>query len=125
MKKSILFIATCISLTALFSSCFSYQSNNVSVTINDDEDQYTLSATFQERKTRAVQNYINEYAGGATIIKSGRADATVTLDDETAFYIRSKRGKLKIKFDKEENSAAAYEKVKAMCEGIKEIVAEN
>ena len=125
MKKSILFIATCISLTALFSSCFSYQGNNVSVTINDDEDQYTLSATFQERKTRAVQNYINEYAGGATIIKSGRADATVTLDDETAFYIRSKRGKLKIKFDKEENSAAAYEKVKAMCEGIKEIVAEN
>ena len=125
MKKWILFIATCISLTALFSSCFSYQSNNVSVTINDDEDQYTLSATFQERKTRAVQNYINEYAGGATIIKSGRADATVTLDDETAFYIRSKRGKLKIKFDKEENSAAAYEKVKAMCEGIKEIVAEN
>ena len=125
MKKSILFIATCIYLTALFSSCFSYQSNNVSVTINDDEDQYTLSATFQERKTRAVQNYINEYAGGATIIKSGRADATVTLDDETAFYIRSKRGKLKIKFDKEENSAAAYEKVKAMCEGIKEIVAEN
>ena len=125
MKKWILFIATCISLMALFSSCFSYQGNNVSVTINDDEDQYTLSATFQERKTRAVQNYINEYAGGATIIKSGRADATVTLDDETAFYIRSKRGKLKIKFDKEENSAAAYEKVKAMCEGIKEIVVEK
>lgn len=125
MRKFVLFIALSFSVTAFLSSCFSYHSNNVSVKINDDEEQYTLSATYQERKTTAVQNYINEYAGGENIISRGRADATVTLDDDTEFYIRSKKGKLKIKFDKEENSAAAYEKVKAMCQGIKEIVTEN
>jgi len=56
---------------------------------------------------------------------NSRADASITLDDKTTFYIRSKPGNLEIKLNKQENSAASYKKIKKMCEGIKSIVEEK
>jgi hypothetical protein len=128
MKKAFILIAASVFFVNIFSSCFRYHSNDVSISIQEDEEQYRLSAHFEDRKTRAVQNYIREYTASTVNFKSrgnNYVDATVTLDDNTRFYIKSKQGQLKIKLDKEENSAESYEKIKEMCEGVKELLAEN
>lgn len=128
MKKAFILIAAGLFFVNIFSSCFNYRDNDVSISIQEDEEQYRLSARFEDRKTRAVQNYISRYTASTVNFKSRRnkyVDATVTLDDNTRFYIKSKQGLLKIKLDKEENSAESCEKIKKMCEGVKELLAEN
>jgi hypothetical protein len=128
MKKVLILVAAGVFLANIFSSCFNYHDNDVSISIQEDEEEYKLSAHFEDRKTKAVQNFIKEYTASTINFKSSNnnyIDATVTLDDNTRFYIKSKEGLLKIKFDKEENSEASYEKVKEMCEGVKDLLAEN
>ncbi len=128
MKKAFVLVAACVFLANIFSSCFNYHDNDLSISIQEDEEEYKLSAHFEERKTRAVQNFIKEYTASNINFKrrnNNYIDATVTLDDDTKFYIKSKQGILKIKFDKEQNSEASYEKIKEMCEGVKELLAEN
>ena len=128
MKIFLILVAAGVFLANIFSSCFNYHDNDVSVSIQEDEEEYKLSAHFEDRKTRAVQNFIKEYTASTVNFKSkgnNYVDATVTLDDNTKFYIKSKEGLLKIKFDKEQNSEESYEKVKEMCEGVKELLAEN
>ena len=128
MKKAFILIAAGLFFVNIFSSCFNYRDNDVSISIQEDEEQYRLSAHFEDRKTRAVQNYISRYTASTVNFKSRRnkyVDATVTLDDNTRFYIKSKQGLLKIKLDKEENSTESCEKIKKMCEGVKELLAEN
>jgi len=113
---------------SLFSSCFNHHSNDVSISIKEDEAEYRLSARFDDSKTRAVQNYIKQCTASNSIFKHGgrnEIDATVTLDDNTRLYIKSQEGHLKIKLNKEENSEESYERVKEMCEGVKELLAEN
>ena len=128
MKKFLILVAAGVFLANTFSSCFNYHDNDVSISIQEDEDEYKLSAHFEDRKTRAVQNFIKEYTASTVNFKSkgnNYVDATVTLDDNTKFYIKSKEGLLKIKFDKEQNSEESYEKIKEMCEGVKDLLAEN
>ena len=128
MKKVFILVAACVFLATIFSSCFNYHDNDVSISIQEGEEEYKLSAHFEDRKTRAVQNFIKEYTASGISFKrknNNYIDATVTLDDNTRFYIKSKEGLLKIKFDKEQNSEESYEKVKAMCEGVKDLLAEN
>ena len=128
MKKFLILVAAGVFIANTFSSCFNYHDNDVSISIQEDEDEYKLSAHFEDRKTRAVQNFIKEYTASTVNFKSkgnNYVDATVTLDDNTKFYIKSYEGRLKIKFDKEQNSEESYEKIKEMCEGVKDLLAEN
>ncbi|MGG9963910.1 hypothetical protein [Ferruginibacter sp. SUN106] len=129
MKVRFLLMAGALFLGIVFSSCHWHRHyHDVSVSINDDEDIYQLTARFDDNKTRAIENYIHEYTDGDNIFQRGghgNMDATLILDDESRVYIKSREGCLKIKFNKEENSEEAYERVKDMCEGIKEILAKN
>jgi hypothetical protein len=128
MKKVLILVAAGVFLANVFSSCINYHDNDLSISIQEDEEEYKLSAHFEDRKTRAVQNFIKGYTASAVNFKSkgnNYVDATVTLDDNTRFYIKSYEGRLKIKFDKEQNSEESYEKIKEMCEGVKDLLAEN
>ncbi len=51
-----------------------------------------------------------------------RTNATVRLDDDTKFFLRKEPGHIRIKLNKDENSPAAYYRIKAMCEGMKEVM---
>jgi hypothetical protein len=62
------------------------------------------------------------YPNNVSFVNS-EIDATLTLQDQTTFYVRSYPGELELKLDKEKNSYEAYERVKKMCEGIKSVVA--
>ena len=128
MKIRFLLIAGSLFFVSIFSSCYWHHHHDVSISINDDEDIYQLSARFDDDKTRAVDNYIKactETYGRFSYGGQGDLEGTLILDDNTKVYVKSREGRLKIKFNKEENSEEAYEKVKDMCEGIKELLAKN
>jgi hypothetical protein len=130
MKKGFILIAAVVLLTGMFSSCYNYSDYNdddVAISIKENENEYKLSARFDKNKTWVVQNYIENYTENSGLFKSdnNEVEGTVTLDDNTTVYIKSKKGRLKIKLDKEENSEESYERIKDMCEGIKELLAEN
>jgi len=132
MKTRFLFVAAALFLGTAFSSCwhdyYHYDRDNISVTVQEDDEEYRMSARYDDNKTMAVDNYIKtcmESNGHSRYDGHGDFSATLTLDDNSQVYIRSRQGRLKIKFDKEENSEEAYEKIKNMCEGIKQILAEN
>jgi len=128
MKIRFLLVAGVLFFGIVFSSCHNYHDHDVSISINDDGDIYQMTARFHDSKTRAVENYIRECTEDGHIFKyggHGKMDATLTLDDETKVYIKSREGMLKIRFNKEENSEESYERIKDMCEGIKNLLAKN
>jgi hypothetical protein len=125
-------ITVCIFFLCVFSSCYndSYFSNSddVSISIRESDNVYKMTASFDKRKTRKVENYISDYTGDNGLFKSGGnivMDATTTFGDNIKVYVKFSPGKLKIELDKEENSAEAYNEVKHMCEGIKELLADQ
>jgi hypothetical protein len=125
-------IALCIFFLCGFSSCYddSYFSNSddVSISIRESDEVYKMSASFDERKTRMVKNYISDYTGDNGLFKSGGnvvMDAETTFGDNINVYIKFRPGQLKIKLDKDENSEQAYREVKDMCEGIRELLADH
>jgi len=132
MKTRFLFIAAALFLGTVFSSCrddnYYHNHDDVSISIHEDDDEYRLNARFDDNKTREIDNYIKtciESNGHSRYDGHGDFNATLTLDDNSRVYIKSREGRLKIKFDKEANSEEAYEKIRDMCEGIKDLLAEN
>jgi hypothetical protein len=129
MKKNFILLAVGIFLTGMFSSCYNYSYNDddVAISIKENSNEYKLLARFDKNKTKAVQNYIEDYTANIGLFKAGnnKVDGIVTLNDNTTVYIKFKKGRLKIKLDKEQNSEQSYEKIKEMCEGIKELLAGN
>jgi hypothetical protein len=83
-----------------------------------------MKAHFSQHKTRAVEEYMNDRIGdrGDMSFVNTRIDGQITLDDRTTFYIKKYPGFLEIKLDKDQNDFDSYQRVKAMCEGIKEVV---
>ena len=130
MKIRFFWIAGGLFLLSVLSSChWHHHYHDVSISINDDEDIYQLSARYDESKTHKVENYLRECTksidGRFVYGNHDYIDANLILDDDTRVYVKSHEGRLKIRFNKEENSAEAYERVKDMCEGIKELLAKN
>jgi hypothetical protein len=131
MKARYFLIAVSMFLLISFSSCYNryhYNGDDVSVTVNESDDEYKMSASFDEDKTRMVQNYISDRTGNNGIFRSGgniQMDATTTLDDNIKLHIKFHPGRLKIDFDKTENSPEAYEEVKDICEGIKDLLTKD
>jgi hypothetical protein len=125
MKKY--FISALLGLMVLpvLSSCF--HDHNISISISDDEDEYEMDASYKRNQTHAVQVYLDEHLVNNSIIsfRNEDMDEEVTLDDKTAFYIKSNPGELRIKIDKNKNSEESCEKVRQICEDLKDILADN
>jgi hypothetical protein len=131
MKTRFLFVTVALFLGTTLSSCYHdyhHEHDNISISIQEDDDEYRLNARFDENKTTAIDDYIKSCTGSDGHYRytgHGNINAMLTLDDNSQVYIKSRDGRLKIKFDKEGNSEASYERVRDMCEGIKEILSEN
>lgn len=107
------------------SSCFHH--HDVSVTISDDEDEYEMDAVYKKEQIHDVEVCLNEQllTSGKISIKNLSGDEKITLDGKTRVYINSAPGELNIKVDKRENTEESYEKVKVLCEDLKDILAHN
>ncbi|MBC7849756.1 MAG: hypothetical protein H7Y31_08470 [Chitinophagaceae bacterium] len=117
-NKILLFLLICASLI----SCRSKHHTQISTSDSGNELRFT--AFFPTSKTEKVERFIHKSLQPANLFANGHeeVDATMVLSDDTRLHIKSAAGRLKIEFDKNRNSEASYERVRKLCEGIKEII---
>lgn len=122
MERLPLFFCALVCIAA--ASC-TYNDGDIDIIYNDSGRYYSMDAYFAKNKTREVEDYLDKRIGAKSDMSftNTRSDATFTLDDHTTFYMKKYPGCVKIKLDKDENSPAAYHRIKAMCEGIKKVLA--
>jgi hypothetical protein len=97
-------------------------SNNLTISVTDSDDAYEFYAKFDKQKTQRVQDFINTKIAPSSSVTGDDIDITTTLNDKTQFKLEEYPGKVRIKLDKDENSKASYQRVKAMCEGLKQVI---
>ena len=120
MKKQIFYVLIFASLT----SCRWHDNGNTDISYSEGSHYYSMKAHFNKNKTRKVESYMDERIGDRSNMSfvNTRIDGQIALDDHTTFYIKKYPGFLEIKFNKGENSYESYQRIKAMCQGIKEVV---
>ncbi|GAB3998959.1 hypothetical protein GCM10028807_47850 [Spirosoma daeguense] len=99
--------------------------HNLKIAVTDSDDTYEFYAKYDEKKSQHVQDFINEKMAPSGNVKGDNIDITTTLDDDTRFELEEYPGKVRIKLDKEDNSEASYQRVKAMCEGVKRVIGDK
>lgn len=114
-------------LLLFFLSACNGPDGNTSVRVNDSKEHYEFVAKFPAEKTNRVEKFINKTTSPLTLYGPGNdeVDADTKLDDNTSFHIKSGNGRLNIRLNKTQNSEESLERVKKMCEGIKEILVDN
>jgi len=102
-----------------------HSDHDINITLNESDRYYSMKAYFSKNKTRDVERYMDSRIGKRSNMSfvNSQIDGRLALDDHTTFYIKKSPGLLKIKFDKAENSEEAYERIRSMCEGIKNVLA--
>ncbi|MEO6252815.1 MAG: hypothetical protein ABIO79_05900 [Ferruginibacter sp.] len=127
MKKHFIYTLPGFIFLIVITSCFHGRDHNISITTTDDEDEYEMEASYRRSQTHAVQVYLNEHLINSSIrsFKNRSIDDEITLDDKTTVYINSYPGELRIKINKTENSDESCERVREICEELKEILADN
>src|SRR4029453_2840262 len=125
MKKNS-WAPVCNLLIVCFCLSCTHSNNPVHIQISESEHYYKLLAHFNKGKTLDVDAFMDYKIGRRRNMSfvHARIDGKIALDDHTIFYIRKYPGYLQIKLDKEENSVEAYQRIKSMCEDIKEVIAQ-
>lgn len=123
MKKLVPLVALLALACITFISCRDH-SRNVSITYYDGDRSYSMNAQFSKRKIRDVERYMERMLGDESNISfhKSRINQRIRLDDESIIQIKKYPGRIKIKLNKNENSEEAYEKIRALCEGIEEVI---
>ncbi|MEO5682177.1 MAG: hypothetical protein ABIQ88_06015 [Chitinophagaceae bacterium] len=121
MRKGLQFLAICIICVGCLSSC-NRHNHNTSISVNESGGIYTFTASFPEDKTRKIQRVINKSISPGSLFKSAndRTDITTILQDKTTFYVKSSPGRIRIKINRSGNSPASYNRIKELCEEVKE-----
>lgn len=105
-------------------SCRWHDNENTNISYSEWSHYYSMKAHFNKNKMRKVENYMDEKMGDQSDMSfvNTRINGQIALDDHSNFYIKKYPGFLEIKFDKYKNNEESYQRIKAMCEGIKEVV---
>lgn len=114
-------IAICI---MLLTGCVRYHSErikegNISITVKESDSRYRVDAKFSRSKTREVARVIDQMLDANNTLETDDLDGTISLEDDSRVYVRLRSGRLKIRFDKDENSETAYERVRDLTDKIK------
>ena len=123
MKKQIALFYALACMVFGLSSCW-HSDHNINIKYKDTGRYYSMDARFSKNKTREVEDYMNDRLGKGNhrFLKNTSIDGQLVLDDRTSFYIHKYPGYIEIKLDKDKNSEESFHKIKAMCEGIKEVL---
>jgi hypothetical protein len=120
--KQFVILSVCFLFIALAS--YRYHPGNLDISIKDADHYFYMAADFDKNKTRRLEHFMNREIGKESNFSfvNTRTNATVRLDDNTKFFLRKEPGLIRIKLNKDENSPAAYYRIKAMCEGMKDVM---
>ena len=100
-----------------------FPDGSISIKHSQYDHYYEMTAKFNPEKTTKVDKYLDqELSIGDMSFINTQMDGEITLDNKTTFYIRKSAGYLNIKFDKEKNSEETFYKIKAVCDGINDVV---
>ncbi|GAB2629567.1 hypothetical protein GCM10027035_24700 [Emticicia sediminis] len=95
--------------------------DNIKVAVSETKEEYRFEASFNEDKSEAVAQYMDEYLD-QKIFENAQVNAAMRLNDGTQIYAKTDDGEVKIRLNKQDNSRESYEKIKKMGEGIKRIL---
>lgn len=114
-------IAICV---MLLTGCVRYHSEriregNISLTVKESDHRYRLDAKFSRSKTKEVARVIDQILDSNNSLETDDLDGTISLQDDSRVYVRLRSGRLKIRFDKDENSETAYDRIKDITDKIK------
>ena len=124
MKRAFILIVVIFSAIAICISCKQYHHGDINITISESGNMFSMTSHFNEEKTHDVLAFMDRRLGNANHFSfvNSKLDATLTLEDQTNMYVKTKQGYVEIKMDKSKNSYENYKRVKNMCEGIKEVI---
>jgi len=104
-----------------FSQFFSKRDINISV--SEDDDELEITAQFPKEKTKALHDYLRSQINLSDL--SNLNEVVIkkyhTPDNEMTIYLKSRPGYIKIVLDKHMNGKEAYQKLKIVSEGIKQV----
>lgn len=86
-----------------------------------------MCASYDRNKTHKIQRLLDRELDIDLNNSWGtrHADRVITLDDQTTFHLRSFPGELRISVDKRENQDGSFDRIKDVCEDIKEALGKN
>ena len=107
-------------------SCFHHNNHDTKISVDESTGTYKFSASFPEDETGKVHRLINKTISPNGLFASANdyMDVTTTLEDKTTFAVEASPGIIRIKIDREGNSPASYDRIKEMCEKIKNTLKE-
>jgi len=121
MKKLVIFFCA-LSLCIAIISC-GFPGGSISIKHSEYDHYYEMTAKFNSDRTAAVERWLDkELPSGNMSFANTEIDGDIMLDNQATFYIKKSPGFLNIKLDKEKNSDAVYKKIRAVCEGINDVV---
>lgn len=121
MKRSAA-LSFVISICLTIISC-GFPGGSISIKHSEYDHYYEMTAKFNPDRTAAVERWLDkELPTGDISFTNTEIDGDITLDDKSVFYIKKSPGFLNIKLDKEKNSDVVYKKIRAVCEGINDVV---
>lgn len=127
MKTSLFFSVFSMVALALFLIWAKHEvaDHDTTISVSENRHNYSFRAVYDARESDKVQQYLNQCISPVQLGNSGGeyVNVNTTLADHTHFYVRESPGKLEIKLDKRLNTSASYQRIRAMCEGVKQILA--
>jgi hypothetical protein len=125
MKKLFNLVLITVLSVGIFSSC--RHKGDISISHNESNDLYKLSAHFPKDRTKEVQKYLDSKLenGGDFSFENSRIDGTIALDNKMNFYIKMYPGSLRIELDKTKNSYENYARMKKMGEDMGKVLTNN
>jgi hypothetical protein len=93
----------------------------VSVTVKESDHQLRIDAKFKRSQTDQVARIIKDALDGNASDENMHA-TTFTIRDDDKLFVRLRKGRLKIRLDKDENDEVTYNRVRRLADQIKIII---
>ena len=128
MRKIILVLLIGVMLFIGFGAFVAYKietNTNISINVDDNNEEYQVEASYGKAKSRRVLSYIDAQLSKTKQFRHSLMEGDIELEDHTKLYIKTKPGKLIIKVNKNDNDSVSIERIRALTEGIKIRLTEN
>jgi hypothetical protein len=110
-------------LVMMMTAC-NLNSSGLSVTVKKTDERYEFKATYPDRKTPKVNDYLKKAFKNEddTLFLQVEGGKEVVLANGTTFYIRSNPGIIELELLKKKNTSVGYHYFEELIEGIRDVL---